>query len=156
MTPNTIFDVLARIDRQGRDECWPWTGGTNRNGYGEVWFAARQHLAHRLVAQWFVGDVADRIVRHSCDNPPCCNPRHLLIGTHAENQREKAERGRSARGEGHPAAKLTEDDVHDLRRSVAAGETQAAVAARLGVSYVTVSAIIRGRLWAWLVTEGVA
>ncbi len=152
---NTPLDVLALVDRSGgRDACWPWRGHSVR-GYGRVRFAGVHWRVHRLIAEWFVGPVDGRVVRHSCDNPPCCNPRHLLLGTHADNARDRMERGRAPRGRGHarPLRRLAEEDVHEIRAALAAGETQRSVAARYGMSQTGVAGIATGKRWAWLPTR---
>lgn len=94
-----IDKVFARLEWQG--ECLVVVTGTDDRGYGivEEWrggVRVRVHKAHRVVyAQHFGKDaIRNREVRHTCDNPPCCNPEHLLAGTHAENMQDMAERGR--------------------------------------------------------------
>lgn len=95
MKPNTIEDVLARLDRSGGpDACWPWTGALTRKGYGQVRWRGRRSRVHRVIAEHFIGSVRGWIVRHTCDNPPCGNPAHLRLGTHADNTRDMLVRGR--------------------------------------------------------------
>ncbi len=76
-------------------------------------------------------------VRHRCDNPPCCNPAHLLAGTHADNMRDMAERGRSCKDQlgskGH-AAKLTEADIVTIREDVASGVPRKLLQDKYGIS----------------------
>jgi HNH endonuclease len=80
--------------------CWEWNGNRHRNGYGM--FDAKNlgyvHAkAHRVVYEHRVGPIPDGLeLRHTCDNPPCVNPEHLLPGTHAENMADMVERGRHA------------------------------------------------------------
>ncbi|WP_083195220.1 HNH endonuclease signature motif containing protein [Pararhodobacter sp. CCB-MM2] len=78
--------------------CWPWTGSTAK-GYGQLWVGKTNVRAHRLAYEIANGPVpVDLMVRHKCDNPLCCNPAHLEVGTHEENMRDKAVRGRAYRG----------------------------------------------------------
>lgn len=90
--------LWRRVDRGALDACWVWTGPTNRKGYGtltEGQGSKRHVLAHR--AAWIAtnGPIPGGLhVLHSCDNPPCCNPAHLHLGTIAQNNREMVERGR--------------------------------------------------------------
>ncbi len=114
------------------DECWPWRGGTGSGGYGQTRFRGEKRKAHVVAYLLSKGPLRPgEIVRHSCDNPPCCNPRHLHGGTHAQNMAEMVERGRSARGEAHPNAALSDRQVAAVLRS---SESSVRLAARLGVS----------------------
>lgn len=153
MTPGQLDEIerrfLAHVLVRGWDDCWPWTGTPDRKGYGKITLRGVEFRAHRIAWQRMHGrDPSDLLVLHSCDNPPCCNPRHLKLGTHADNQREKRERGRSTRGEANPGGgKLTTDDVHEIRRRLAAGETGKRIAADYGVSSTLVYKIHRRQLW---------
>jgi hypothetical protein len=101
--------------------------------------------AHRMALQLADGirrDPAEK-VRHSCDNPPCCNPAHLLPGTQADNVADMVQRGRVARGAQKPNTKLTPADVAEIRRRHSSGETQAALASRFGVAQSRVSVLTR-------------
>jgi hypothetical protein len=102
-----------QIDRSGGSSaCWPWTGGRNKDGYGRFHGKPKQ-LAHRVVYNESVGPVPDGIcVLHSCDNPPCCNPRHLFLGTLLDNNRDAVRKGRNAKGDKsgshlHPECRAT-------------------------------------------------
>ncbi|MFJ4166312.1 HNH endonuclease signature motif containing protein [Microbacterium sp. NPDC089698] len=90
--------VRQRLDRYSRQdgECIVWTGRRNYHGYGQIQIAGRAIGAHRAAFEASNGPIPDGlVVRHTCDNPPCINPDHLLIGTVADNNRDKAERGRA-------------------------------------------------------------
>ena len=81
----------AKVQVGSPDECWPWLGCRDSKGYGR---AGKRERAHRIAYQIVHGALPeDRLVRHTCDNPPCCNPAHLLIGDHADNARDAVERG---------------------------------------------------------------
>lgn len=84
------------------------------------------------------------VVRHTCDNPPCVEPSHLILGTQADNVADAVERGRTCRGERRANAKLTEDDVRAIRTDK---RSQRAIAAEYGVSQPTVGKVIRGEIW---------
>lgn len=83
------------------DECVEWTGCKDGAGYGVKWYAGRTHRAHRLAYcvanNVTIESLKGLVVRHKCDNPPCVNPKHLEIGTHADNNKDRASRGRSAK-----------------------------------------------------------
>jgi hypothetical protein len=147
----------AKVDRRGDNECWPWLAGKNNKGYGRIYGSAKKrHLsAHR--AAWEVTHgkpPADMCVCHSCDNPGCCNPAHLFLGTYADNNhdRDRKKRHTALRGQEHPrpGKKLTENDVREIRHRVAVGESQRAVARSKQVAHSTVGDIIRGQTWTWL------
>src|SRR5262245_1331567 len=107
---------LDRLDRSG--ECWPWTGARNRGGYGILGFQGKSELAHRVAMVLLANRrVAGFSVMHHCDNPPCCNPAHLFLGVQADNvaDMERKRRGRHPRGAKHGRAKLTWEQVGEIR-----------------------------------------
>ena len=128
--------------------CWEWTSGGNGKGYGQMEFGGKGLPAHAVSYQVFVGDLADDdLVRHTCDNPPCVNPAHLLPGTPPDNRQDCVERGRQARGEGQHLARLTEAQVIELRERYAAGQTLIALADQFGICQSAVSSVVRGETW---------
>lgn len=86
-------------------------------------------------------------LRHSCDNPPCCNPKHLIVGTQAENTQDKIDRGRMPdyRGSRGPRAKLSDEDVFWIRMQKKYGATVRALALLHEVSMATISGALYGR-----------
>lgn len=143
MSRQTLEDRFwTKVDRRGPEECWPWTAAIFRGGYGQFRAAGRSIYAHRVAFLLVTGqDPGPLQVRHRCDNPACCNPSHLEVGTHADNMRDKAERGRVT------GAILTPEKVREIRRRVAAGESQTAVARDLGVGRRTVRDAVNRRTW---------
>ena len=136
----------ARVDRRGGpEECWPWVGAVNRGGYGRMlWTDGHQHGAHRIAFELAFGwTLAHAVVCHSCDNPRCCNPTHLWLGTVADNNKDRAAKGRSCRGMRHHSARLSDADVIAIR--AAKGVTLSALAGKYGVSISTVHGIRTGR-----------
>ncbi len=132
----------ARIDKRGDDECWPWDK-PHSTGYGRMkWSDGQQHSAQRiaylLTYGWLPPEVAS--VCHKCDNPRCCNPRHLWLGTTADNNRDRHEKGRSFRGMGHHSARLTDEQVRAIRATTGPLKTAAQF---YGVSMTTISEIRR-------------
>lgn len=76
--------------------CWEWNGARHRHGHGVVRINSKNHQAHRVAWEQVNGPVpAGKIVRHSCDNPPCVNPDHLLVGTQRDNIHDMIQRGRA-------------------------------------------------------------
>jgi hypothetical protein len=89
-----------KVDKSG--ECWIWRGAKNRNGYGTFMLGEFQARAHRVAYELTYGPILDRLmVCHHCDNPPCCNPAHLFLGTVADNAADMVKKGRQARGDHH-------------------------------------------------------
>jgi hypothetical protein len=135
--------------------CWEWNGGRHRDGYGALTFNREYWLAHRLAWRLTHGEIpADVLVCHRCDNPPCINPAHLFIGTHADNMADmKAKRRRRDRGTGEAngRAVLSAADVEAIRalygRNGRGGLTQLRLAERFGVRQTMISNVVRGLNW---------
>jgi len=107
--------------------------------------------AHRVAYEQAKGEIPKgQFVLHRCDNPACCNPDHLFLGTHQENMTDKVQKGRQASlpGEQNPCAKLTEDKVVHLRRLAASGMRQKDLSELFGVSHAAVYLIVRRKKWA--------
>lgn len=141
-----------KVRKGGQDECWPWTGGLNKWGYGACLHQGRQRNASRAAYIETYGEIDQKlVVCHRCDNPACCNPAHLFLGTVADNLRDCREKGRQRylTGKAHhrSAAKLTEEQVLQARARYAAGEKQTVIAAEFGVHSSNLSRAIRGRIW---------
>lgn len=141
------------VDKRGPDECWPWTGSIGGNGYGQLgsFQETKTHVcykAHRLSYELHHGPIqAGMHVLHECDNKVCCNPAHLHLGTHQDNMREAAERGRHLRGEQQPNAVLTEAQVLEARRLARAGTPLRVISKQIGAKTMTVSQCVSGRSW---------
>lgn len=140
-----------KVDRRGPNDCWPWTKARDRQGYGQTKFSSRQsQKAHRVAYTLTHGAIpAGLMICHRCDSPPCCNPAHLYAGTSADNQRDAVRAGkhRDRVGDRNPAAKLTADDVREIRAGLSRGLTQSALAERFGVEQTNISMIKRGATW---------
>ncbi len=151
---NTIADFWGRVDIRNSDECWEWQGGRNQKGYGKFYLESGKMYAHRFAWTITNGDIPPgTVVRHTCDNPPCCNPAHLELGTHADNMRDAVERGRIARGSRQGKAILGEGDVTEIWRLLSEKKTQAEVAATYGVGRKAINDIATGKSWSWLTGE---
>lgn len=138
---------------QKTSTCWLWTGARNDFGYGLLVWGDHQTRAHRVSYEIHVGPVnPDDVVRHDCDNPPCVNPEHLQVGTHADNVNDKVSRGRArgnpSCGEEHNQAKLTWEAVDLIREQRAKGQTVTALAKRYGVSRAAIRKAVQGKTWA--------
>jgi hypothetical protein len=130
--------------------CWEWQGAKT-DGYGNIRLggrAGRNVRAHRLAYELACGLIPEgMIVCHHCDNPPCCNPDHLFLGSHAANVADKITKGRGIHGEKNGIARLTVSAVKMIRRRCDAGETQRSLARELGVSETTISRVVHRHLW---------
>ena len=148
-------DVPANPD----EECWLWTGGLSKLGYG-VFFPHKIRLAfptlklsyraNRLAAMLALGKPlpVGLIVRHSCDNPPCCSFKHLILGTDQQNSDDMKERKRALYGERNHATHLTTDDVRSIRATYAVGGVSMPQLARqFGVTYNAVFMMIHNHTW---------
>lgn len=96
-----LFRFWNRVDTSaGIDECRPWTGSKYSSGHGRfVVEGTRQQGAHRWVMDRLAGGLGSKeLVCHRCDNPPCCNPNHLYIGSYFQNVQDRENRGRSGSG----------------------------------------------------------
>jgi len=140
--------LYGRVDTSGGiDACHTWTGCLYK-GYGRIMHKRVSMGAH--VASWLLvhGPVPDGLlVCHSCDNRRCVNPRHLFLGTHADNTADMKKKERQARGERNSHAKLTEDEVREIRVLRSQGFDRDALVLRFGVLRCAINAITRGHTW---------
>jgi hypothetical protein len=137
--PAALF--WAKVQRG--DGCWPWTGNRLPTGYGRVTRRNRSIYAHRVSWVLHHGPIpAGLWVLHRCDNPPCVRPDHLFLGTNDDNV---ADRDAKGRGLGH--ARLTPEDVLEIRRAVTQGLTRTELARKYGVARTTVSDAAAGTTW---------
>ncbi|WP_052380944.1 HNH endonuclease [Sphingomonas sp. FUKUSWIS1] len=134
-------------------DCWDWTAGVNAKGYGRFKIASRE-VRHANRVAWTIANRREPgklIVRHSCDRPVCCNPRHLLIGTTLDNTRDMIERGRARlpdqRGANNNATCLTLADVGEIVEAFRRREDNVDIAARYPVGHSMISRIRTGRSW---------
>lgn len=127
---------------RGPDDCWEWKGRRNKCGYGEIEIGTTPFGVHRIVAAIFLGPHPDwvEVVMHTCDNPPCCNPAHLVYATQADNLEDARRKGRVvyAFGLNNGNSKLTEDQVKQIKES---SEKQSILAARYNVTQPYISQI---------------
>jgi predicted transcriptional regulator len=154
MTYEQILDKFWKnVDKKGPNECWEWSGRRVRGGYGSL--SIRSHhgcanRAHRFSMALHLGRLLEKEewVLHSCDNPPCVNPRHLFLGDTNANMADMVAKGRSAHGETHNKAKLTNEDVRAIVETYRkTRKTYKELAEEFKVCTLTISNILKGRRW---------
>lgn len=146
LSADDISRVWENVEVKNPDDCWLWKG-SKHDGYGRVSINGKNYLAHRVIWKMANGiDPSAMSVCHSCDNPPCCNPNHLWVGTHVDNMQDMVKKGRSRspKGEKHHNSKLTARDVLEIRQSIA---SDAELSAKFQVTIANVNAIRSGDAW---------
>lgn len=99
-------DILGRTQEQYKEKyiikdvsgCWNWIGCKDRGGYGYVRIGKIQIGAHRYIYTLYKGEIGDKFVLHTCDNPSCVNPEHLFLGTQTDNMQDMISKGRHWKG----------------------------------------------------------
>jgi hypothetical protein len=157
----------SKIQVKSQEECWVWIP-SKANDYGIFkWSKDGQEYrmrSHRLM--WFItfGNPGDMLVCHSCDNPPCVNPKHLFLGTNYDNTQDMVKKNRHAKGFKNGfgtqyrgtrpdlqkrnlemRGKLTDDDVLEIKRLKQSGLTNVEISKKFGVSDGYISRIISGK-----------
>ncbi len=123
-TVTTKFDLSLeerfweKVDKKADGECWNWLASKNQEGYGQFKIDGKMIKAHRVVYELVNGKIEnDLFVLHKCDNPMCCNPKHLYLGTQQDNMTDMVNNNRHAKlkGENHGRAILTLKQVNEIR-----------------------------------------
>lgn len=161
---NIIEKFMTSVSKpNGEEGCWIWTGylGKRRNkNYGYFHLIKGECLAHRASYMLFKGPIPEKLqILHNCDNPPCVNPNHLYAGTAQDNVDDREKRGRSKHAikESHGRAKLTEENVKEIRSTyipnLSAGRgglkinSQQYFANKYGVTKRVIRLILRNETW---------
>lgn len=159
------FRFCASLSIGEIDQCWNSKGDPKTGGYGHAQFKGQKHYLHRIAYATFVAPVRKgENILHRCDNPACCNPTHLFLGSHRDNMRDKMAKGRGnhqfgdkhharlcpeemARGEDNGSVKLTEDQVLKIRAGRSAGIKRKILAEEFGVCIGTIKSISSRKTW---------
>lgn len=140
--PTPFWD---RVAIAGPGDCWEWQGARHPDGHGNLKLNGRYYRAHRLAYECSFGPFPVALeVLHRCDNPACCNPRHLFLGTKPDNIADMVSKGRQARGPMLPQTKLTEDQVRAIRID---GRAHTEIAADYGVTPSNIGYIKARKSW---------
>ena len=144
------------------DNCWIWTAAKDRGGYGQFFLNKTMVKPHRYSWEYFRRKIPDGLcVCHKCDNPPCVNPDHLFLGTMKDDIQDAIKKGRFHqnnqgfkkghdlnKGEKHYNAKLTKEQVKDIRRKYVPWKyTQEKLAKEYNVSQSRISEILSNKYW---------
>lgn len=147
-TKNGLSSIQERFEKNFTvtPGCWLWQSLKTSKGYGRLYCFGRMNLAHRISYQLYVEDVPDDLcVLHRCDTPGCVNPDHLFLGTAADNNQDKADKGRAPRGETHPQAKFTNAQIRAIYTD---SRPYPLIVAEYGISKPQISGIKSGKFWA--------
>ena len=149
--PHRIQNFLKHIEKCPITECWNWTGCKDRDGYGDFNMGKSIGISYRANrASWLIhkGKIPGGIyVLHRCDNRACVNPEHLFLGTNDENMADMVKKGRARKGENHPKAKLTKEQVIEIRKLNIQGFKKFEIAKMLSIRRKNVSNVILGTVW---------
>lgn len=130
---------------ENENDCWLWLAAKDRRGYGAIGSGNRVLKAHRVSWELHHGNIPDNLlVCHRCDNPGCCNPKHLFLGTQADNMADCSAKGRW-RGP-HPQI-LTAADIPVIRQAYVNGETYASIGERYDVHLAVIHCAVRRITW---------
>ena len=142
-TPYARF--WGKVDKSaGRTACWPYTGSITTHGYGSAAWNRHTLGAHKVAWLTLRGPVPDGLcVLHRCDNPPCCNPRHLFLGTKQDNADDKSAKGR---GQKRNPRKLDPKKAREIR-ALKGKATSGEIAALYNIDQSHAFAIWAGRVW---------
>lgn len=143
----TRFNSHIKIMPSG---CHEWQGCVDKDGYGFISMGKKKNKRpHRVAWEIANGTIPDGMqANHTCDNPRCCNPAHIWIGSQKENLEDADRKGRSRRrGEVSGLAKLTASDVRDIKFAISLGARNHQLAEVYGVHHSNISHIRRGDTW---------
>lgn len=155
MTDDQIKKFWGKVDIKGKIDCWEWTGAKKPKGYGNVRIDKKYLSSHRIAWELSNGDIpSGLVVMHICDNPSCCNPSHLVLGTMKSNSFDMIKKRRDgfkknkAKGENNGNSKLKNSDIDTIRSIYKERDiSQSDIGDMFGVSQTTISRVLLGRTW---------
>ena len=142
--------ILDNIEKDSETGCWLWTGALFPKGYGGITVDGKTERACRVSYEVFKGPLKEGdVVLHKCDEPLCVRPTHLEAGSVAENNKDRAKKGRNAdlSGSKNGSSKLTEKQVKKIKKRLEAGDRHKDIADSFKVSKGTIEAIQAGTVW---------
>jgi hypothetical protein len=158
MTTVVLFESISiekflRGIKKLENGCWVCGTSDSTDKYPRVKidrgnFGEDRETVHRLSYEHFKGPIPEGLlVCHSCDNPPCCNPDHLFLGTHEDNSQDASAKDRTLFGENASNVLLTENDVMQIHKKRDAGLSLREIAGQYGVSLQCIHHIVTGKNW---------
>lgn len=143
----------SKVDIKPQSECWNWKGTKDPKGYGGFYLRKdKQHQfkSHRIAYQLTFGEIPEGLcICHKCDNPSCCNPNHLFLGSKSDNNHDAIQKGRAVyvSGERIKSSKLTSQQVIEIKRLSALGHSGRELAHQYRVDRSTIYRILYGISW---------
>lgn len=154
VSESLIDRFWEKVDLDLSDKCWEWIASRKERGYGKFGI----YVAHRVSWVIHFGEIPDELcVLHKCDNTSCVNPKHLFIGTHADNMLDMKLKGRAVgfKGETNPKAKLSEFEVIEIRKIYDLYNNKYGKIKKMSmvykIPYGTMSKIVRRETWNYLI-----
>lgn len=148
-TPEERF--WAKVNIGGPEDCWDWMGTkSKRSNQGYLMRNGKFYISSRMAWELTNGPIPKGegyhgiCVCHKCDNPKCCNPNHLFLGTHLDNMKDKVKKNRQSHVGGRQPFKLTQNDLRGIL-ALKGIFTQRKVASFFSVSHVTIHKIWQGK-----------
>jgi hypothetical protein len=153
---NTPEILWSKVDKKTEDECWNWLGYKNGGQYGRTWINDRGYYAHRVIFDLVYPNTitlsapkdSDEIgfLLHTCDNPSCCNPKHLFVGTHADNMADKVAKQRQKKfpNDSGPRCKLSMAQARKIRQLRKEGVSARELAKKYEISLPSIKTLLRG------------
>jgi len=140
----------CHVDVRSDSECWNWKATIQYKGYGMFNLNKHPEGAHRVAWRLTNGEIPDGLlVCHHCDNPKCCNPSHLFLGTVKDNYEDMVNKGREIvlRGINHGMAKLDPQKIQEMKKLREGGKTYADIGKKYGVTAPAARYAIIGVTW---------
>lgn len=150
---HVVKNFWSKVNYPGNDQdCWEWTAFRDRDGYGHF----DKSAAHRLAWEFYNGPIPNGLlICHTCDNPPCCNPEHLVLGTNVENMLDMKNKGRAAKGSNQGTSIFTENDIKIMLTEIYNNQYQSMseIAFYYECSVTIISNILQGKYWQHITTD---
>ena len=142
-----------KVDVRTPDDCWQWKASLSNKRYGNIKVSGKMVKSHRLSYELEFGDIPNGLnVLHKCDNGLCVNPKHLFLGTHNDNMKDCAKKGRvpNKKGTHNGNSKLNHNNIQDIRSNCVKGDRKyglSSFARKYNVSAQTIWGIVHNNNW---------